>query len=126
MTSCLAFANSAVAASSAITAVCESSAQKMRPSGRWRPALAITGIWQTTQKLVNWRQVSQIVGYALLEGTAFLGIIAYLVEDHVLALAVTGFCLLLMITTFPTRDRLNQWLDQQMDQLRELRSNRTA
>jgi hypothetical protein len=62
-----------------------------------------------------------IVGLALLEGTAFLGILAYLIEAQPLALGVTGIAILCMLLKFPTRSRVQAWLERQTEQLTELR-----
>jgi hypothetical protein len=71
----------------------------------------LLGLWQTTL----------IIGLALLEGTAFLGCIAFLVEAQPFAVAVVLVSLLLMAVKFPTEGRVLAWLEQQAGRLAELR-----
>lgn len=55
-----------------------------------------------TPRLFGIIQTMHIIRLALLEGAAFLGLIAYLVEGRPAALAVPGVCLVLMLVNFPT------------------------
>jgi hypothetical protein len=64
-------------------------------------------------------QTKTIISYAMLEGVAFFGCIAYLLEGDVLALAVVAAPVLLMLLTFPTRPRVLSWLGQQQARLEE-------
>jgi hypothetical protein len=75
-------------------------------------------------KLLAVRQMTLIVGLAMLEGTAFLGCVAYLIEAHPLALGVVGVALALMLCQFPTEGRVRAWLERQADALGELRLQR--
>jgi hypothetical protein len=56
---------------------------------------------------------SMIVGWGLLEGAAFMGCMAYLLEARTLALGVIAIVLLLMFCTFPTEARARNWLQRQ-------------
>ncbi len=67
------------------------------------------------------RQTTLIVGLAPLEGTAFLGCIAYLIEANPLALAVVGVAVCLMLYKFPTEGRVRTWLEQQAAVLNGMR-----
>lgn len=55
-------------------------------------------------------QTRMIIGLALLEGAAFFNLVAYLVEGHWWSLAVTAGLVALMLSAFPTRGRLTQWV----------------
>lgn len=56
-------------------------------------------------------QTRMIVGLALLEGAAFFNIVAYLVEGHWWPFLVVGALLAWMIAAYPTRTRLQQWIE---------------
>jgi hypothetical protein len=72
-------------------------------------------------QLLGVYQTSLIVGLALLEGTAFMGSIAFLLEAVPLAAGVTGLALLMMLLKFPTRRGVHDWLERQADRLAEIR-----
>src|ERR1043165_9741616 len=75
-------------------------------------------------KLLVVYQVKTIVASGLLEGAAFFGCIAYLQEGQVYTLGVPGVVLALMALTFPTRDRVNQWVEMQERRIQEKRAFR--
>src|SRR5262249_52921012 len=60
-------------------------------------------------KLLTLRARSLIVTLALFEGAAFLGLIAFLVEVQVAALAVVAIAVFLMLLNFPTERRVRNW-----------------
>ena len=66
-------------------------------AGRW------IGIYQT--KL--------IIGMAMLEGAAFFNLIACMSEHNWWSLAVAGGLVLTMLIQFPTRSRVEQWIETQ-------------
>ena len=59
-----------------------------------------------------------ILGAAINEGMAFFAAIAYMLERHPVALGTAIVLLGGLIARFPTADRVNAWLDQQLEQLR--------
>jgi hypothetical protein len=73
------------------------------------------------RKLLAVRQTTMLVGLALLNGTAFLGCIAYLLEAQALALGVVAVTVVLMLCKFPTEGRVRAWLDRQGEALAALR-----
>jgi hypothetical protein len=91
-----------------------------------------TGTWQVPPganpkafatggaKLMAVRLATMVVGLALLEGAAFMGCIAYLLEAQALALGVIGVAAALMLCKFPTENRVRAWLERQADVLAEL------
>ena len=75
-----------------------------------------------TDKLAALYQTQLIIGAALLEGAAFFAVIAYLLERSPIALLTALVLLGVMFTRFPTGDRVNNWLDQQLSMLQEERT----
>lgn len=66
-----------------------------------------------TSALVGIYQTKMIVAMALLEGAAFFNLIAYLVCAYWWSLAVAGGLTVLMVTGFPTRFRVDSWIETQ-------------
>jgi hypothetical protein len=63
-----------------------------------------------------------IVQTALPEAAAIFNILAYLLEGEVWSLAIAAGLVLWMALSLPTRGRVMQWLDRQMEALEQLRS----
>lgn len=97
-------------------------------SGTWPPAGTVAppplGPLTTGMKLLGVYQSTMIVGLALLEGTAFFGCIAYLLEASPWALGIIGIAVALQLLKFPTYSRVRSWLEQQALALAELRRQR--
>jgi hypothetical protein len=72
-------------------------------------------------KLLAVRQQTLIIMQAFFEGTAMLGIIAYLMEGLPVVLAVPIIGLGVMVASFPTEGRVRLWLQDQANRLTELR-----
>jgi di/tricarboxylate transporter len=72
-------------------------------------------------KLAQNYQTQLIIGAALLEGGAFFAAIAYMLERSPLALATAIVLLATLAALFPTSDRVNAWLDRQLELLQEER-----
>ena len=66
-------------------------------------------------------QTQLIIASALNEGAAFFGALAYMLEGRAAALAVAGAMVALLLSRFPTLDRVQGWLDVQLDRLASLR-----
>lgn len=58
-------------------------------------------------------QTRPIIGCALLEGIAFLNIVAHTIERQNVSLIVAGVFLLLLLSQFPTLDRLERWIESE-------------
>jgi hypothetical protein len=92
-------------------------------TGTWKapdgfpPTHEITG----GAKLMNVCQTTLIVGLALLQGSAFMGCMAYLLEAEPLTLGVIGVAIVLMLWKFPTERRVRAWLERQAEVLTDLR-----
>jgi hypothetical protein len=94
-------------------------------AGTWQPPQKVpaTAYPSDAAKLLAVYQTRTVIAYALLEGPAFLGCIAYLSEAQTIALAVAAAAVLLMLLTFPTRLRANLWLLRQQALVDELRAS---
>jgi hypothetical protein len=86
------------------------------PQFRAGPEVGIVG------NLLGLFQSRHIVGYAILEGAAFYGLIAYLLERQQASLIVVGLLLAAMLMRVPTRARLENWLEAELKSIAELRS----
>ncbi len=92
-------------------------------AGEWRPPSGTDASAYASEKaqLLAVRQTTMIVGLALLEGSAFMGILAFLSEANPLALCVTAGAVVLMLMRFPTEGRSRAWLDEQAEKLVQAR-----
>jgi hypothetical protein len=83
--------------------------------GTWPPASATMPPGLTDQdKLLGLYQTQMVVGAALLEGTGFFGCIAYLLQGWATSAAIAGASVLIMLATFPTTQRVRNWLESQL------------
>jgi hypothetical protein len=64
-------------------------------------------------------QTRMILEYALLEGPCFFCLVAYIISTEWWLLAIVGVLLAIMAVGFPTRSKLENWADDQL-QLLEL------
>ncbi len=60
-----------------------------------------------------------IVGAAMNEGAAFFAGVAYLIEKNPIALAIGLVLIAGVIARFPTASRVERWIEQQQEKLRE-------
>jgi hypothetical protein len=72
-----------------------------------------------TEPLCGLYQTSMIIGDAFLEGAAFYFLIAYLVEGSPIALAGAGFFLIMLLFQFPTRTKVEAWIERQRGLIEE-------
>jgi hypothetical protein len=87
----------------------------------WPPGKDAEFYAEAAAQLLASRQTTMIIALALLEGAAFLGGFAYLLEAQPLALGVVGAAVFLMLLHYPTRDRVRAWIERQADRVRALR-----
>ena len=66
------------------------------------------------QKLLDAFTSQHVVRAALVEGPAFLGLVAYMQEGHFAALVVPAVSIAILFTTFPTPARVTSWIEQCM------------
>jgi hypothetical protein len=60
-----------------------------------------------------------IIGAAIDEGAAFFALVAYLIEKNPIALAMAVVLIAGVIARFPTAGRVERWIEQQQEKLRE-------
>ena len=94
-------------------------------AGTWKPPEGANpaAFGTVTDKLMSIYQTTLIVRLAMLEGAAFMGVLAYLQEAQPWVLGLVAAVLALMALTFPTRGRAQAWLESQADMLGTLRGN---
>ena len=69
-------------------------------------------------------QTRTVIRAALLEGTAFLACIAYMLEHQAIALAIAGLLLLMILSQIPTVSGLESWLDDELATVQQMRQLR--
>ncbi len=67
--------------------------------------------------LWNIYQTRLIIGAALLEGACFFNLVCYMVEGQWWNLAVVGVFLAINASTYPTKDGVETWIQQQLELL---------
>ena len=76
-----------------------------------------------TGMLAQLYQTQLIVGAAMLEGAAFFAGIAFMLERNPIAAGMALVLLAVLAARFPTRDRIQAWLEQQLGLLQEERQS---
>ncbi len=71
--------------------------------------------------LVSVFQTRLIVGSALLEGAAFFGLIAFMIERQFLALSIAASLLLIIVSQIPTRNRVENWVTREIENIEQMR-----
>jgi hypothetical protein len=84
---------------------------------RPRPQASPGQLPDDTSQLLTVFQTKLLVGYGMLEGASSFACVAYLVDRDAVSLGVVAATVLLMLLSFPTRGRLNSWLEQQQSRL---------
>lgn len=79
------------------------------------PPLSERGAWYAVY------QTRLIIGAAILEGGAFFLLIAYFLEGALPGLAGALVLLAVLITKFPSRTRVDSWIDQQQELIQQQR-----
>jgi len=93
-------------------------------AGTWTPPTSESGpprAMSDSEKLLAVFTTKATIAAALLEGPAFLGSAAYMIETHAFALGVVACAVALMVITFPTRGRVYGWLEKQQAFIDETR-----
>ena len=94
--------------------------KRSAPPQGFRPEAVAT---DTGQLAIVYQQ-QLIVGAAVNEGTAFFAAVAYLIEKSPLALGLAVLLVGGIILRFPTRRRVELWVDQQREKLELERQDR--
>lgn len=63
-------------------------------------------------------QTMLIISLAIIEGAAFLALIAYIIDGNMLTLFVAAILLGVMLAKFPSAARVERWIDEQRDAMR--------
>ncbi|MCI0491954.1 MAG: hypothetical protein L0Z07_03340 [Planctomycetes bacterium] len=66
-------------------------------------------------------QTRLIIAAALLEGAAFLNLIAYMLERQSLSLVIAGVLWLMLLSHVPTVSRVENWLERELTTVEQLR-----
>jgi hypothetical protein len=69
--------------------------------------------------LVGRYQTLLIIRLAMLEGAAFFAIFAYFLEANLISLGVAGVLLLVMLASFPTVSRVENWIEDEVRLIEE-------
>tara|TARA_B100000029_G_scaffold350205_1_gene342616 strand:+ start:3531 stop:3941 length:411 start_codon:yes stop_codon:yes gene_type:complete len=69
----------------------------------------------STQQFLGVYQTRLIIKLALLEGAAFINIVALQAEQSWWSLGTAGFVVILMIAGFPTRSKIEFWIQAQKE-----------
>ena len=69
-------------------------------------------------------QTQLIVGAAILEGAAFMNLVAYMLGQQTMNLGLAALLLIALFFKFPTLDRVEQWVEGQLKVIEEMRSFR--
>lgn len=64
-----------------------------------------------TNSLAGLYQTKMIIGMALLEGAAFINLVAYIVEKQIWSFGVVGALVLVMVASFPTQWKIENWVE---------------
>jgi hypothetical protein len=107
-----------------IPSVTVASARRQIAKGTWTPPVGSDPAQSgklypagDTGKLAIVYQTQLILGSALCEGMAFFSTIAFIVERNPLALGMAVILIAAIAVRFPTRDRVNAWIDEQQSKL---------
>lgn len=66
-----------------------------------------------TEQWAGIYQMKLIIGMAMLEGAAFINLVACMTEHNWWSMAVVGGLVLFMLIQFPNRSRVEQWMETQ-------------
>jgi hypothetical protein len=87
------------------------------------PGLPSSFFRTDTDKLLGVFLATSLIAWALLESIGFMGCMAYLMEAQPFVFGVVGAAVLLLFMTFPTRDRVSRWLEEQQARIAEIRQS---
>jgi len=70
---------------------------------------------QCRSRLLSGYQSVFVISAALLEGGCFFNLVCYMVEKQWPSLAYVGVCLVINLSTFPSKDGVETWIQQQLE-----------
>ena len=77
-------------------------------------SIALTSEDERVRKLSSIFQTKTIVGYALLEGAAFINIIFFFVAKNLLPLSIVAVALAAMVVMIPREDSVLSWIESRL------------
>ena len=125
-----AWAGMAIVARMIVPKIIESAARKRIADGTWQAAASgqqQTQVARPAERLGDAGQLlavlntRTIVGGAILEGSAFFALVAYLIEKSPLALAAAVVMIIGVVLHFPTRSSATHWIEDQLAAVEQLR-----
>jgi hypothetical protein len=126
----LGFAGVAVVARIVLPRMIESSARKSIADGTWQFPAGNQNSDQLTERLERLGDAGKllavlntrtIIAGAILEGSAFFALVAYLVEHSPLALAAAIVMILGVALNFPTVSGVTRWIEDQLAAIEQAR-----
>ena len=126
----LGFAGMAIVVRMVVPKLVVSAGSKRIADGTWQMPTTAQGQAQTSQlverigdagKLLVVLTTRTIVGGAILEGSAFFALVAYLIEQSPLALAAAIVLIIGVALHFPTRTSAAHWIEDQLAAVEQLR-----
>ncbi len=121
------FASGALVMSVAVPRAVTAGARRQIAAGTWNPnprgsAPAPDGKETSDEaKLAMVYQTQKIVAVALNEAAAFFALIVYMLEGNALALGLALLLIAAQVVRFPTREKVEGWIDQQAGLIRQER-----
>jgi hypothetical protein len=123
------FATGALVMSVAVPRAFTAGARRQIAAGTWNPnprgsapAPAPEGKEMSDEaKLAVVYQSQKIVAVALIEGAAFFALIVYMLEGNALTLGLALLLIAAQVVHFPTREKVEGWIDQQAGLIRQER-----
>jgi hypothetical protein len=97
----------------------KSAAARAQPGGNAGKAATLESIDEQRGRLLPLFQTQLIIRAAILEGAAFFAAVMYMLTGNLILAGVAIALLLVMLAAFPTRPRLDRWLEQQQERLRD-------
>ncbi len=131
----LGFAGVAIVLRMIVPKMIESAGRKRIADGTWQGLPPTAGPQQAQNaewferlerlgdagKLVSVLQTRTLVAGAILEGSAFFALVAYLIEQSPLALAAAIVLIIGVALNFPTRSGATHWIEDQLASIEQLR-----
>lgn len=97
----------------------ETPAEHLAPMDPWEEGLNLPA--SDDEALLQLFQTQLLIASGLTEGTAFFPLLVYAFEPHPLTLGSGALLIAVLLSRFPTLDRVHGWLDDQSARLARIR-----
>lgn len=97
--------------------------EELAPMDPWQEGLNLPA--SDDDALLQLFQTQLLISSGLTEGTAFFPLLVYAFEPHPLTLKVGALLIAVLLSRFPTLNRVHGWLDHQSARLERLRAERS-